>query len=188
MADVFEDHHEVSAERLRLWRLIEDTPNLDWQLLTKRVENVPRMVPWGDSWPRNVWLGVSVENSRFAHRVDLLRETHAKTRFISAEPLLGDLFDTKRGRRAPLSLDGIDWVIAGGESGPGCRPTDVHWIRELRDVCESTSTAFFLKQLGGHPDKRGKDRARLDGRLWRQFPTSMAARNRHLKRSLVPAG
>jgi protein gp37 len=188
MADVFEDHPELASERARLWRLIEETPNLDWQLLTKRIENVRPLVPWGDSWPNNVWLGVSVENSRFAYRVDLLRDTHAKVRFISAEPLLGDLFDDKRGRRAPLSLDGIDWVIAGGESGPGCRPTDLQWIRELRDVCQGTSTAFFLKQLGGHPDKRGKDKARLDGRLWRQFPFSVPGRNRYLKRSLVPAG
>lgn len=170
MADVFEDHREVKPLRSRLWSLIEDTPWLQWQLLTKRPENVMEMVPWGDAWPENVWLGVSVENSRFTFRVEIIRQLPAAIRFVSAEPLLASVFENDKPNRAPLSLEGIHWVIAGGESGPRARPTRLEWLRELREACASTSAAFFLKQLGGHPDKRGKEKAVLDGRLWHEFP------------------
>lgn len=172
MADVFEDHPELGGARSRLWSLIEETPWLQWQLLTKRIENVAAMAPWGDAWPDHVWLGVSVENSRFTYRVDLLREIPARVRFISAEPLLGSLFEPAVRNRGPLALDGIDWLIAGGESGPRCRSTDMAWLRELRDACREHGVDFFFKQLGGHPDKRGKEKALLDGRLWRQVPSA----------------
>ncbi len=170
MADVFEDHRELGYWRERLWALIEQTPWLQWQLLTKRPENVAAMVPWADDWPANVWLGASIENTRFTFRADILRELPASIRFVSAEPLLGSLMTNGRRNHEPLDLAGIDWVIVGGESGPRCRPTDEEWIRELRDACAGSSTAFFVKQLGGHPNKRGKDAALVDGRLWREFP------------------
>lgn len=169
MADVFEDHPELEPWREQLWELIRATPWLQWQLLTKRPENVAAMAPWGSSWPANVWLGVSVENTAFTQRAKLLREIPARVRFISAEPLLASLF-TRRRRRAPLELDGIDWLIVGGESGPYARPMDLAWARELRERCHEVGAAFFLKQLGGWPDKRGKEKALLDGRLWRDLP------------------
>jgi protein gp37 len=91
----------------------------------------------------------------------------ASIRFISAEPLLGSLAD--------INLDGIEWLIAGGESQPGCRPAEINWFREVRDACRRHSVAFFLKQLGGHPHKRGGDEARIDGRRWHQMPVARGA-------------
>jgi len=136
----------------------------------------------------NVWLGVSIENRRYVHRADLLRETPAAVRFISAEPLLGPLVheegcldDDKRsywydGYEGPqLDLTGIDWLIAGGESGPGHRPMHADWLRDLRDACWSVDNdrgdaiAFFFKQWGGATPKAGG--RELDGRTWDEMPT-----------------
>jgi protein gp37 len=108
-----------------------------------------------------VWAGVSVENQAVTWRVDRLREVPAAVRFLSCEPLLGPL---------TLDLTGVDWVIAGGESGPRARPMDLEWARALREQCQDAGVPFFLKQLGGAIDKRGHDRALLDGRRWRQTP------------------
>jgi protein gp37 len=174
MADVFEEHRGLARSRDRLWSLIEETPWLHWQLLTKRPENVARLAPWKDDWPDNVWVGASIENSRFTFRADILREIPAVTRFVSAEPLLASVFQIGRPNRRPLDLEGIDWVIAGGESGPRARPMDPAWAREVREAIHDTGGAFFLKQLGGHPDKRGKDKAVLDGRLWHELPAIAA--------------
>lgn len=168
MADVFEDHDELSVWRDRLWPLIEETPRLDWQLLTKRPENVAAMVPWPDDWPANVWVGTSVENSRHTFRADILRGLSARIKFISAEPLLGSLFLSGKPNRRPLDLIGIDWLIAGGESGPRFRPLQLDWVRELRDACGAAGTAFFYKQQGGRTPKAGG--RELDGRLWSDFP------------------
>jgi protein gp37 len=168
MADVFEERRELDRWRERLWELIEATPMLQWQLLTKRPENVWPMVPWRARWPENVWIGTSVENSRQTFRVDILRELPAAVRFISAEPLLGSLFLNGKPSRQALSLDGVDWVIAGGESGPRHRPVDLDWVRELRDACLATRVPFFYKQRGGRTSKSGgRD---LDGRTWSEFP------------------
>jgi protein gp37 len=174
MADVFEDHRELEPWRRKLWQLIEATPWLQWQLLTKRPENVLAMVPWPAALPPNVWIGTSIENSRFTFRADLLRAVPASVRFISAEPLLDSLFLNGRPNRRPLKLDGIHWVIAGGESGPRARSMDLRWTRELREACSSNGVAFFLKQLGGTRDKRSGAKARLDRRLWREFPAAPA--------------
>ena len=95
---------------------------LQWQLLTKRPDLALELAPWRDRWPDNVWLGTSVENARFTFRAHLLREIPAAVRFISAEPILGSLFVNGKPNRTPLDLAGIDWLIAGGESGPRCRP------------------------------------------------------------------
>lgn len=175
MADVFEERDELDEQRVRLMMLIEGTPELDWLLLTKRPEFARDwMTRWYDAvdrgnfpagWRaerpyRNVWMGVSIENSRFTWRADVLREIPAAVRFISAEPLLWSLFDdtqgqiirkrgaehdgrggirraagTERGRSA-LDLTGIDWVIVGGESGHRARRTDPEWIRELVSRCD----------------------------------------------------
>ena len=171
MADVFEDHEELEPWRKRLWDLINVTPWLRWQLLTKRPENVARMVPWQE-WPAHVWIGTSIENARHTFRAEILRELPAPVRFVSAEPLLGGLFENGRPMRKPLDLEGLHWIIAGGESGPRARPTTEVWLRELRDACREAGVAFFLKQLGGIRDKRGGDKARLDGELLRELPVS----------------
>jgi protein gp37 len=134
----------------------------DWhifQILTKRPE---RLLELADElpWPSNVWMGVSIENRRFVHRADLLREVPAAIRFISAEPLLGPLDG--------LDLTDIHWLIAGGESGPGHRPVREEWVVNLRDRCEEDDVAFFFKQWGGiRPKSRGR---MLEGREWNGMP------------------
>jgi len=131
-----------------------------FQILTKRAERLVELAP-SLPWPANVWMGVTVERQDCAWRVDYLRRVPAAVRFLSCEPLLGPLL---------LELAGIDWVIVGGESGPHARPMDLAWARSLRSQCRAHGVPFFLKQLGGPVDKRGKDRALLDGQLWRQMP------------------
>lgn len=168
MADVFEDHPQLDEPRKRLWDLIEATPWLRWQLLTKRPENVEAMAPWGRSWPEHVWLGCSVETQRFAEqRIPTLLSISAKVRFLSCEPLLGpvDLRRVKTRNRLIDCLSGdvidpsdgavlygtpgvIDWVIIGGESGPKSRETDVLWMRSLVEQCRTAWAAPFVKQLG----------------------------------------
>jgi protein gp37 len=141
MADVFEGRADLHAWRERLWPLIEKTPHLDWLLLTKRPQNVERMVPWTKEWPPNVWLGTTAENQKCADsRVPKLLAARARVHFISAEPLLGPVTFRK--------WVGIDWVIAGGESGHGARPTDPEWVRSLRDECKESGIAFHFKQWG----------------------------------------
>lgn len=140
MADVFEGRADLDLMRERLWRLIDRTPWLRWQLLTKRPENVADMVPWGDLWPANVWIGTSVEDQRRAdERIDVLRSLPAAVRFLSVEPLLGPV---------RLDLDGINWVICGAESGARARPCDVEWIRSVRDQCAEADVPLWVKQLG----------------------------------------
>jgi len=166
MSDLF--HAAVPKSFISsVFRTMEATPQHTYQILTKRAARMTRIVAeiQPDPLP-NVWLGVSVEDQRLADkRVPLLLETPAAIRFLSCEPLLDKV---TLGR----SLDEIDWVIAGGESGPGWRPLDVAWLRSLRDECLRYGVAFFLKQLGGHPDKRGGQKALLDRRTWRQWPDS----------------
>jgi protein gp37 len=129
-----------------------------FQVLTKRPK---RAVALGDHlpWPPNVWLGVSVEDQPRAWRIDDLRQVPAAIRFLSLEPLLGPL---------ELDLSDIDWVIVGGESGPGARPVDPAWVRQLRDACQDASVPFFFKQWGGRTPKAGG--RELDGRTWDEFP------------------
>lgn len=137
MADVFEDRPDLDHERTRLWSLIRDTPGLDWLLLTKRPENIARLLPalWGEGWP-NVWLGTTVEHADTMGRLDHLRDVPAAVRFVSAEPLIGPW---------SRNLDGIDWVIVGGESGPRPRPMDVEWARALLGASRRAGAAVFSK-------------------------------------------
>jgi protein gp37 len=136
-----------------------------FQILTKRHERLVELADYFD-WPPNVWMGVTIENRRFVHRADALRAVSAAVRFISAEPLLGPLDD--------LNLEGIDWLIAGGESGPGHRRMDVEWVRALRDSCAREDVAFFFKQWGGHrPKSNGRE---LDGRRWDDNPSPVLGR------------
>jgi protein gp37 len=167
MADVFEDLPSLDEERDKLWNLINETPWLDWQLLTKRPGNVLSMVPleWRQKWPENVWIGTSAENQMTAdRRVPILKTIPAAVRFLSCEPLVGRI-DT-------LDLEGIHWVIVGGESGNGYRSIEEEWVRLLHDNCVRSGVAFFFKQWGGRTSKsQGRT---LDGREWAEFPVSPA--------------
>jgi protein gp37 len=130
------------------------------QDVTKRAERIRDHLPadWGAGY-ENVWLGVSVEENAYCRRVDLLREVPARTRWVCAEPLLGPLPD--------LNLDGIHWLVVGGESGPNWRPMDLAWVRALRDKSRAAGTAFYFKQTNGlYPGKE----ARLDGQVYEEWP------------------
>jgi protein gp37 len=165
MSDLF---HELVPDAFvaDVFAVMESTPRHTFQVLTKRPEQAAALAA-ELPWPENVWLGVSIENSRFTWRADVLRDVPAAVRFVSAEPLLGSLFESG-GRKRPLDLERIDWLIAGGESGPGHRPIRPEWVRELRDACRSAGVAFFFKQWGGRTPKSG-GRA-LDGRTYDALP------------------
>lgn len=161
MSDLW--HARVPADFIqRVFEVMLDTPQHTYQVLTKRPRRLARMAP-NLPWPRNVWVGVSVEAQDQIWRVDELRTVPAAVRFISAEPLLGP---------CELDLDGIAWVIVGGESGPRHRPMDEQWARDLRDQCEAAGTAFFFKQWGGvHAKTGGRE---LDGQTWDTMPDAYA--------------
>jgi len=134
----------------------------DWhifQVLTKRSGRLARLGPLLP-WQPHIWAGVSIESDSYVWRADHLRKVPAHIRFISAEPLLGPL--------DRLSLEGIDWLITGGESGYGHRPCDPDWVRSLRDRCQNAHIAFFHKQWGGRTSKAGG--RLLDGRTWDELP------------------
>jgi protein gp37 len=134
-----------------------------YQILTKRSEQLVKL----DSllpWAQNIWMGVTVENLDYVYRIENLRNCTAQNKFISFEPLLGSV--------GKLNLDGVDWVIAGGESGPGARPVQKEWIIEIRDQCIQAGIPFFFKQWGG---VRKKNNGKLlDGRIWNEFPSRLA--------------
>lgn len=156
MADVFEDHPQIEDARVRLFNLIDQTPNLDWQLLTKRPENITAMVPpaWLQRPRKNVWYGTSAEDQqRLDERLLHLLAVPAQVRFLSCEPLLGplDLHLFRRGTAMGMSVPlwmALHWVIAGGESGAGARPAHPDWFRGLRDQCQAAGVAFHFKQHG----------------------------------------
>ena len=158
MSDLF--HAKVPIDFVkRVFEVIADTPQHTYQVLTKRSARLPKIADKLD-WPDNLWLGVSVENADHLYRVDHLRDVPAKVRFLSCEPLIGPLDG--------LDLDGIGWVITGGESGPGARPLDAGWVRAIRDQCKDAKVPFFHKQWGGRTPKAGG--RTLDGRVWSQMP------------------
>lgn len=165
LSDVFEDHPDWTDPRRDLFQLIERTPHLDWLLLTKRPENIERLIvratgrydwAWLANYP-NVWIGTSVEDQDAADkRIPELLKVPAKVRFLSCEPLLSDVMLR---RWVPPSKEGwapspIHWVIVGGESGQKARPMQIEWARSLRDQCQAAGVAYFCKQLGGISDKR----------------------------------
>ena len=158
MSDLF--HPEVpDAFIRRVFEVMNNCPSHTFQVLTKRPERAAALSP-SLGWTQNVWMGTSVEDTRVMGRVDALRETGAATRFLSLEPLLGPL--------PGLELDGIGWVIVGGESGPGARPMPAAWVREVRDNCQASGVPFFFKQWGGVQKKRhGRT---LDDRHWDEMP------------------
>lgn len=193
MSDLF--HEDVPVEFIgRVLNIMGTASQHTFQVLTKRPERMREIVSGYyatlslDPFP-NVWLGVSIENRRFVGRADVLRETPAAVRFISAEPLLGPLFEPFEGweddyDRPGLHTAGIDWIIVGGESGPCARPLDPQWVRDIRDATRRWADdevtqlpgrhcAFFFKQWGGRTPKAGG--RELDGRTWDEFPCVPAA-------------
>jgi protein gp37 len=160
MSDLF--HKDVPLEHIqRCFAVMQQASQHTFQVLTKRPERVAeiaRQLPW----PRNVWMGTSVENADYVWRVHELAEVPARIRFLSVEPLLGPI------PRLPLS--GVHWVIVGGESGPGARPMREEWVLRIRDRCRKFGVPFFFKQWGGvHKSRTGRI---LDGRTWNEMPTT----------------
>src|SRR5215813_9029581 len=147
MADVFERRSDLKHERERLWKLIEDTPNLDWLVLTKRPQNIERMVPWHKDWPLNVWLGTTVETQSLAEkRLPFLLRNAATIRFLSCEPLLGHIDLRQWFKRS--GFHPIDWIIVGGESGPRSRPMHPDWALSLLGQCQDSNVPLHFKQWG----------------------------------------
>jgi protein gp37 len=160
MSDLF--HEEVPFDFIReVFEIIGANPKHQFQIVTKRALQLMRAVPFLP-WPKNLWMGVSVENPDYLWRVSLLRHTPAKIKFLSLEPLLDRMSLLRH------YLYGIDWVIVGGESGPGAREMKPEWVREIRDICIDKNVKFFFKQWGG-PIKKKTGRI-LDGETWDQFP------------------
>lgn len=158
MSDLF--HEDVPEEFiLRVFDTMRRASHHRYQVLTKRSERL-RTLDSTLEWRENIWMGVTVEHASCIHRIDDLRATGAHTKFLSLEPLLGPLPE--------LDLTGIDWVIVGGESGPGARPMREQWVLDIRDQCESARVPFFFKQWGGvNKKKAGR---MLDGQLYNQMP------------------
>ena len=165
LADVF-DNQVPEEWRTDLWSLIVDTPSLDWLLLTKRPQNIAKMLPpvWDDGWP-NVWLGTTVENQdEMAKRRGHLLAVPAAVHFLSVEPLLERVWLPAK----DTYWYALDWVIVGGESGPGARQMNPDWARSLRDECAEMDVAFFMKQMGGSVKARMPSIP--DDLMVRQFP------------------
>lgn len=193
MSDAFEDRPDLVAPRTAMFeRFMEAAHALDILLLTKRPENVCRMVPasWLKSWPSWIWIGTTAGTQAAADEaVPELLKIPARVRFLSCEPLLESIrldrvaadecgeIDALRGasfcdgRNEPAEIESIHWVIAGGESGPGARPMHPDWTRSLRDQCQAAGVPFFFKQWGGNTAKKKKAAGRvLDGREWDEVP------------------
>jgi protein gp37 len=158
MSDLF--HKDVPTSFIhRVFEVMRKAYWHQFQVLTKRADRLEHLAK-ELIWSPNIWMGVSVENQSYVYRIDHLRRTPAQIKFLSLEPLLGPLPD--------LDLRGIDWVIVGGESGPGARPMKPEWVRDIRNQCQRAKGAFFFKQWGGvHKRKTGR---RLDGRTWDDLP------------------
>ena len=167
LADVFDNHKSIDPEwRKQLWRLIKQCSSLDFLMLTKRPQNIKRYLPddWGDGY-NNVWLGATVESQKEADRLDALTQVPAKVRFLSMDPLLGDV---------DLSghIDKLHWIITGGESGIQYRHADPDWFRSLRDQCATADVPFLFKQWEGRNQKVIKAKGReLDGVIHNGYPT-----------------
>ena len=166
MSDLF--HADIPRDfARRVFEVMLEEDRHVYQVLTKRPNRARRFVEGNadlfdfGSVPTHIWIGTSVEDEDVGYRVDHLRDVPATIRFLSCEPLLG---------RMSLDLDGIHWVIAGGESGPGFRPPNPDWVREIRDQCQEQEVPFFFKQWGGHTPKAGG--RTLDGRTWDEMPAT----------------
>lgn len=153
-------HHDIPFEFIQ--QIFDVMARAHWhtfQILTKRAERLQELAPQLP-WPPNVWMGVTVENAQCVHRIDCLRPVPAAVRFLSLEPLLSAIDD--------MNLNHIDWVIVGGESGPGARPMKTAWVRGMRDQCKDAGVPFFFKQWGG-PNKKKAGRE-LDSEIFNEMP------------------
>jgi protein gp37 len=161
MSDLF--HEDVPSDYIsKVFEVMRRARQHRFQILTKRAERLSALAA-DLAWPDNVWMGVTVESARHISRIDELRTTAASVKFLSLEPLLGPLPD--------LDLSGIDWVIVGGESGPGARPLKQDWVTDLRDQCLAAEVPFFFKQWGGIRKKAaGRN---LEGRTWSEMPAAV---------------
>jgi protein gp37 len=164
MSDLF--HKQVPVEFIqKIFDVMRRAHWHEFQILTKRSDRLLELDRILD-WKPNIWMGVSVENQDYTFRIDHLRQTHALTKFLSLEPLLAPI--------RKLNLIGIDWVIVGGESGPGARKMDATWAIEIREHCQKANVAFFFKQWGGVNKKRaGRE---LDGQTWNEIPLPVELR------------
>jgi protein gp37 len=165
MSDLF--HKDIPFDFIEsVFQVMCKASHHRFQVLTKRSSRLTALA--GQlPWPENVWMGVTVENADYVSRIDDLRKTAASVKFLSCEPLLGPI--------PQLDLEGIDWVIVGGESGPGARPMDPKWVVDIRDQCLAADVPFFFKQWGG-VNKKLAGRI-LQGRAWSQMPRA----NTHLQ-------
>lgn len=158
MSDLF--HDDVPVDYIQsVFNIMRKAHWHTFQILTKRSSRLAALNATLE-WASNIWMGVSVENSAVKHRIEDLKKCSAKVKFLSCEPLLGSL--------KPLQLDGIDWVIAGGKSGPGARYMSEQWVYEIRDACNLANVPFFFKQWGGVQKKKAG--RVLDGRTWDEMP------------------
>jgi len=158
MSDLF--HEDVPVEFIQqVFAVMNRCPQHTFQILTKRAQRMAELSPLL-SWSDNIWMGVTVENNDCLYRIDHLRQVNACVQFLSLEPLLGPLDD--------LNLEGIDWVIVGGESGPGARPMKEEWVLPIQLMCHNTKVPFFFKQWGGVQKK--KNGRLLKGRTWDELP------------------
>lgn len=161
MSDLF--HPDVPLYYIRkVFDVIADTPQHTYQVLTKRSKRLAQVGVELD-WPPNLWMGVSVETTKYAFRLEHLRQVDSAVRFVSAEPLLGPL--------PALDLSGVHWLIAGGESGPQARPMDENWVLDLRDQCREAGVSFFFKQWGGRTPKAGG--RELEGSTYDEMPRAV---------------
>lgn len=162
MSDLF--HAKVPVSFVKdIFEVIAATPQHTYQVLTKRSHRLARLASQLD-WPQNLWMGVSVENQDVVDRIDHLRQVPAAVRFLSCEPLIGPI--------EGLNLDGIHWVIVGGESGPKYRPVEPEWVESIRDQCLEAGVPFFFKQWGGRtPKQNGRT---LAGRTWDSMPSTLS--------------
>jgi protein gp37 len=161
MSDIF--HEEIPVPFIK--RIFSTMKKASWhtfQILTKRSSRMVVLAPELE-WPANVWMGVSVETSRYKYRIDHLRKVPATVRFLSVEPLLGPV--------GKMNLSKIHWAIVGGESGPRARPMDADWVRSVRDQCVASEVPFFFKQWGGF--QKAKNGRELDGRTWNEMPKEL---------------
>lgn len=173
MSDLF--HEDVPTEFVhRCFNVMRRAPQHTFQILTKRADRLLEMAH-DLPWERNIWMGTSIESAAYAWRARLLARVNAAVRFLSVEPLLGPI------PRLPLRR--INWVIVGGESGPGARPMKEEWVLQIRDRCESRGVPFFFKQWGGV--RKWQQGRELEGRTWNEMPTQQRWANGEETRSLA---
>ena len=164
MSDLF--HQDIPFEFIQqVFAVMNENPQHIFQVLTKRAERLFEL-HWRLNWTANIWMGVSVENEEFTYRIDWLRKTKAKVKFLSCEPLIGPLTN--------LNLRKIDWVIAGGESGHSPRPMNPDWVSDIQQQCENSDVAFFFKQWGGR-NKKANGRE-LNGKAYSEMPKAYIER------------